>query len=258
MPDSTTREPSSTTMKSAMRTVLNRCETRMVMRPSAAGLPRSTRAAAARRRRVTLEQGVLGLGVERRRRLVEHEEQRTLAHESAGERELLPLAEADLHALGPGGAELRLEARGELLDDVARAGPLDGRRHRRRVVEPRQVADADGVARPELEPEEVLKRAGEPRTPRIRRHARELDAVDQDAPAGRLIQAAQELHQRRLAGAVLPHDGDHRARLEMQVHVVEHEALGAGIGEGHVLEADAFLRVARARARRRPATSAAA
>ena len=37
MPDSTTREPSRTTMKSAMRTVLNRCETRMVIRPSGTG-----------------------------------------------------------------------------------------------------------------------------------------------------------------------------------------------------------------------------
>ena len=76
-------------------------------RRAAAGLP------LARGRRVALEQRVLGLGVERRRRLVEHQEQRTIAHEAAGQRELLPLAEADLHALGPGRAELRLEPGGE-------------------------------------------------------------------------------------------------------------------------------------------------
>ena len=51
-----------------MRTVENRCDTRIVMRPFDASL----RAAAG----VALEQRVLGFGVERRRRLVEHQQQR--------------------------------------------------------------------------------------------------------------------------------------------------------------------------------------
>ena len=55
-------------MRSAMRTVEKRCETRMVMRPSALPL--------ARRGGVALEQRMLGFGVERRGRLVEHEQQR--------------------------------------------------------------------------------------------------------------------------------------------------------------------------------------
>ena len=53
-----------------MRTVEKRCDTRIVMRPS---LRASRRA---RRGGVALEQRVLGLGVERRGRLVEHEQQR--------------------------------------------------------------------------------------------------------------------------------------------------------------------------------------
>ena len=85
MPDSTTREPASTTMKSAIRTVLNRWETRMVMRPSGACW-RAAPECRARRRCVTLEEGVLSFGIERRSGLVQHEEQRTLSHESPGER----------------------------------------------------------------------------------------------------------------------------------------------------------------------------
>ena len=100
------------------------------------------------------------------------------------------------------------------------------------------VADAHGLPRPELEPEEILERAGEPRPPRLGGHARQLDPVHQDAAARRLIQPAQELHERGLAGAVLAHDGHHRAGLEVQADVLEHQALRAGIGEGHVLEAN--------------------
>src|SRR6202035_3334569 len=62
--------------------------------------------ASSRRRRVALEEGVLGLGVEGRRGLVEDEEERAVAHEAARERQLLPLSEAQLRAAGPGGAEL--------------------------------------------------------------------------------------------------------------------------------------------------------
>ena len=86
-----------------MRTVLKRCDTRIVMRPSAR--------VAAHAGGVALEQGVLGLGVEGGGGLVEHEDERLVAHEPAGQRQLLPLAEAHLHALGPGGTELGVEAR---------------------------------------------------------------------------------------------------------------------------------------------------
>ena len=68
VPTSTTRAPSSTTIRSAIRTVEKRCDTRMVMRPSAV--------VAAHRGGVALEQRVLGFGVERGGRLVEHQHER--------------------------------------------------------------------------------------------------------------------------------------------------------------------------------------
>ena len=75
-----------------MRTVEKRCDTRMVMRAAAIARP-------ARGGGVALEQRVLGLGVERRGRLVEDEQQRLVAHEAARQRELLPLAERHLDAV---------------------------------------------------------------------------------------------------------------------------------------------------------------
>ena len=122
-PISTSCAPSSTTIRSAMRTVLKRCDTRIVMRPS--GASRRRRDAAARRFGVALEQHVFGLGVERGGRFVEHQQQRPVAHEPARERELLPLAEADLDAARPRRPELRGEPVDQPLDHVRRAGAID-------------------------------------------------------------------------------------------------------------------------------------
>src|SRR5437588_318924 len=74
----------------------------------------------------------------------------------------------------------------------------------------------------------------------VGRHVGQLRAIDEDSAARRPIHPAEQLHQRRLAGAVFSHDGDHGARPEMQVHIVQHQPLGAGVGEGDVVEADAF------------------
>src|SRR5437868_1207949 len=74
---------------------------------------------------VALEERVLGLGVERRGRLVEDEEEWPIAHEGAGQRELLPLAKAHLDAAGPRWAELRIETAAESGDDVVGAGAAD-------------------------------------------------------------------------------------------------------------------------------------
>ena len=94
-------------------------------------------------RGVALEQRVLGLGVERRRRLVEHQQQRSIAHEAAGQRELLPLAERHLDAAGPGRPELRVEPGVQALDDIGGAGAIDGRDDGGLIVQPGDVADAD-------------------------------------------------------------------------------------------------------------------
>ena len=196
---------------------------------------RSSRARAG----VALEQGVLGLGVEGRRRLVEHEHERLVAHEAAGQGELLPLPEGDLDAVVPRRAELGVEPGRQAVDDVVGAGPVDGADHRRHVVEPRLVADADALAGDQLEAEEVLERPGQPGPPRPARDRREVDAVDGDAPGRRAVHPGQQLDERRLAGAVLADDRHDGAGRQQHVDVVEGEAFGARVAERHVLEADA-------------------
>ena len=91
---------------------------------------------------VALEQRVLGLGVERGGRLVEHEQQRRVAHEAARQRQLLPLAERHLDAAGPGRAELGVEARRRAARPRRRRRP--GRRPRRPPARRRGAAGRRG------------------------------------------------------------------------------------------------------------------
>ena len=168
-------------------------------------------AVAAHARGVALEQGVLGLGVEGGGRLVEHEDERLVAHEPAGQRQLLPLPEAHLDALGPGRAELGVEPGVEALDDVVGPGPLDRRDDGRLVVErgtsPRPTLWLARSSKRKKSWNAPARRARQP----VGRHARQVDAVDEDAAARRLVELGEQLHERGLAGAVLPHDRDHRA-----------------------------------------------
>src|SRR5947207_601026 len=88
--------------------------------------------------------------------------------------------------------------------------------------------DTRTVMRPlpfaKFEPEEILERAGEPCTPLVSRHARERRVVDRDRSGRRLVHLREQLDERRLAGAVLADDRDHRSRRQCHRHVVQHEA----------------------------------
>ena len=64
-----------------------------------------------------------------------------------------------------------------------------------------------------------------------------VDSVDLDRAALRVVQPAQQLGQRRLAGAVLSDDRQRRTRRNGQVEAVEH-AGAARIGKRDVAEAD--------------------
>ena len=78
----------------------------------------------ARERAEALEDGVLGLGVERGGRLVEDEDVGLLAHEGARERDLLPLAAGELDAVLEPAAELRVEPFGQTRRRAPSAPPL--------------------------------------------------------------------------------------------------------------------------------------
>ena len=68
----------------------------------------------------------------------------------------------------------------------------------------------------ELEPEEVLERAGQPVPPGPGPNPAQRDGVDHDLPGRGLVHLGQQLDQGRLPGAVLPDDGHHRAGRQVQ------------------------------------------
>src|SRR5262249_40510279 len=127
--------------------------------------PMAIARSAAGGRRIALEEGMLGFGVEGSGGLIQHQQQRAVAHETAGECDFLPLSETDVHTGGPGGPELGFEAPSQLRDDVVRAGAVHGNRDRRQVLEAWYVAQPDTVTSAQLEAVKVLERTGQARAP---------------------------------------------------------------------------------------------
>src|SRR5207244_808240 len=95
----------------------------------------------------------------------------------------------------------------------------------------------DVVAQRQLEPREILKDRGHAIAPGANRELAEVDAVDFDRARLRIVQAAQQLGERRLAGAVLPDDGERRAGGNREVEAIEHRA-APRIGEAEIPESD--------------------
>ena len=60
--------------------------------------------------------------------------------------------------------------------------------------------------------------------------------VEQDAAFVRIVEAREQLHERRLAGAVLADQREHLAGMQREVQVAHRPALGARIAEADILE----------------------
>ena len=190
-------------MRSAWRTVEKRCEIRIVV-------------AVTRRREDALEDLGLAAHVELRRRLVEQDDAgagRDRA-QRAGERDALPLPAGEIGAAGVAAREDRVEA---------------GERRGARGCPARRES-----SRPARRTGATLSRSGSSRrmkswntaVTRARHDATSMlahvDAVDLDRARLRVVEAAQQLGERRLAGAVLPDDRDRRPGRDGQIEVLEH------------------------------------
>ena len=68
-------------------------------------------------------------------------------------------------------------------------------------------------------------------------------SVDEQPPAGDIEEARQQMDQRGLAGAAGADDGDHLARADLQIDVVQNLALVVflPVAEMNMLEADALM-----------------
>ena len=193
-----------------MRTVLKRCDTRIVMPPLPRRAPwpgrRGPPRRSARRARA------------RSRRRAPPSARRAPAAAAASR--MNPRASASFchwpneTSTPPGqvGPSWVSRPAGRRATTSSAPGPVHRGGDRRLVVEARHVAHAHRVAGEQLEAEEVLEGAGQARAPLVRPHARQRRAVHQDPPRRRLVQLAQQLDERRLARAVLPDERHHRAR----------------------------------------------
>ena len=71
----------------------------------------------------------------------------------------------------------------------------------------------------------------------------EVGAVDRDPPVRRVVEAGEQLRDRRLPGAGVPDEGDGRPGGDVEVDPVQH-LVAAAVGEAHVLERDVPVDVA--------------
>src|SRR5205807_7573843 len=85
--------------------------------------------------------------------------------------------------------------------------------------------------------DEVLEHHRGSAPPLVDVDAGQVDAVGQDSAGGRLVQAGEQLDQRRLAGTVGTHDGQRPAGGDVEVEPGEDLLLVAGVVEGDTLEA---------------------
>src|SRR2546421_10912130 len=115
------------------------------------------RGSAARELAEALEDGVLCLGIERRRRLVENQDVRLFAHECACQSQLLPLTAGELDTFVKPSPERRLQPLGQLVDYRVRSRLGNGAPHPRIVLEVVDAAEGDVFTSRELILVEVLK-----------------------------------------------------------------------------------------------------
>jgi hypothetical protein len=98
------------------------------------------------------------------------------------------------------------------------------------------AAQPDVLAHLELVLVEVLENDAEPPAKLVRVPVAQVAAVEQHAPFGGLVEARDELHERRLSRAVLPHEGEALPRGDLQVDVAKRPDVLARITEADVLE----------------------
>ncbi len=117
--------------------------------------------------------------------------------------------------------------------EVRRAGRFERGAHH--IV--RRAGRSDVVAQRPLEADEILEHRGDARSPRSEVELSQVDTVDLDRARLRVVQPAQQLGERRLAGAVLSDDRQRRAGGNREVEALEHRR-AARVGEREIAKAN--------------------
>ena len=180
-------------------------------------------------RRERLLDGLFGVAVERRGGLVEHQDARTL-EDRPGDGDPLLLPARELQAAL---AHHRLPAVGQRLDEGPDVGHLGGlldlgpTRVRASVeqvvvdalVEQHRVLgdDPDGGAQARLA------------------HRADVLSIDQDAPAGEVVEPEQQPAEGRLAGSAMPYHRQGGPRRDLEAQILEDRPLGLVV-EAHAIK----------------------
>ena len=170
----------------------------------------------------------LGLGpdVERGRRLVEHQQARARLErvQRPRDRDPLPLAAGQVGAALVGAGQGGVEAGRQRVDGVGDARALGRTAQHGRLARRVHRADRDVVRGRQLVPDEVLEDHADLAAPRGDVEVGQVRAVHREAARGGLVQAGEQLDQRRLARAVDADDRRAQPRGQLQVQAVEHRA----------------------------------
>ena len=111
------------------------------------------------------------------------------------------------------------------------------------------AADRDVLGGRERVAHEVLEDHADVRAQLAEIVFAQVMAIEQDAAFVRVVEAREQFHQRRLAGAVLADQCQHFAGVERERKLAHGPMLGAGITEADVLENESLADRPRKRAR---------
>ena len=166
---------------------------------------------------------------------------------SARQRHLLPLAARQLDTVVEAFAQHLIVALRYALDDGVGQAALRGLPNASLVPQRFDLADADIFAHDKIISHEILEDDADVLSQTVQVVIPEIDAVEQNAPLVGVVEAREQLHQRRLARTVLPHQSDALVRLECERESAHRPPLRARIPETDVLESETGLQRARYR-----------
>ena len=153
------------------------------------------------------EELVLRLGVERGGRLIQQEDA-CVAHEGARQRDFLPLATGEVDSGIEPLSERRFVALRKTRDQTIGSGLPAGFEDRLAVGDGAEVSQTDVLRRGRLVGHVILKHAADLGAQVGGINVPDVDAVDQDAAVGRIVEPADQLEERGLARAVAADDRD--------------------------------------------------
>ena len=181
-------------------------------------------------------QARVGAEVERREAVVEDVDVRSL-DERPRDGQALALPARDVGAALRDG---RLEALRELAHEVARLGDLEGLPEL--LVRGVRVAVAQVARDRAAEEVGLLGHHADARPELLAIDLADVDAVDEHGAGGHVVEARQQVHERRLAAAGGAHDGRRLAGTRLEGDVAQDGLLGARVAEGHAAQLDVAAR----------------